>query len=112
MANLMVEKDEPHWSINLKKAIASQLQLDITGWRSELNDAGDGDGGSILFGERHSAPSVVDTFEVRTSSSSSTSLALKLSSHPSLLSTVWRVASSHHRQQRCIRFFNFFSIEK
>jgi hypothetical protein len=91
MANLIVEKDEPHWSINLKKAIASQLQLDITGWRSdaELNDAaaaaaaGDGadaGGSSILFGERHSTPSVVDTFEVRTS------LALKLAFLASLFS--------------------------
>jgi len=93
MANLIVEKDEPHWSINLKKAIASQLQLDITGWRSdaELNDAaaaaaaGDGadaGGSSILFGERHSTPSVVDTFEVRTS------LALKLAFLASLFSFV------------------------
>jgi len=60
MANLIVDVAEPHWSINLKKAIASQLQLDITGWRSEVN------AGSGVFGERHSA--AVDTFEVRTSS--------------------------------------------
>lgn len=56
MVNLIVEKDEPSWSINLKKAVASQLQLDITGSRSEADSTG-------VFGESHSA--AVDTFEVR-----------------------------------------------
>lgn len=30
----MVEKDEPEWCINVKKSLASQLQLDVSGVRS------------------------------------------------------------------------------
>ena len=42
----MVESDDPAWSVNVKKAAASVLQLDVTGVRSGL------DGG--VFGERSS----------------------------------------------------------
>ena len=42
----MVESDEPAWSVNVKKAAASTLQLDVTGVRSAV------DGG--VFGERSS----------------------------------------------------------
>lgn len=42
----MVESDDPAWSVNAKKAVASVLQLDVTGVRSGA------DGG--VFGERSS----------------------------------------------------------
>lgn len=44
---LTVERDEPDWSVNVKKAAASIVQLDVTGVRSAP------DGG--VFGERSSS---------------------------------------------------------
>lgn len=43
----MVETEEPNWSVNMKKAVASHLQLDVSGVRSGV------DGG--VFGERNAA---------------------------------------------------------
>ena len=45
ITNLVVESEEPTWSVNIKKAVASNLQLDVAGVRSGL------DGG--VFGERN-----------------------------------------------------------
>ncbi|XP_057364794.1 uncharacterized protein LOC130685509 [Daphnia carinata] len=49
ITNLVVESEEPTWSVNMKKAVVSNLQLDVAGVRSGL------DGG--VFGER-SVPSL------------------------------------------------------
>jgi len=54
--NLMVENDEPHWSLNVKKAISSLIQLDVTGVRSFAAE-------SAVFGER--SGSLLETYEVR-----------------------------------------------
>ena len=37
ITNLVVESEEPTWSVNIKKAVASNLQLDVSGVRSGLD---------------------------------------------------------------------------
>lgn len=56
MVSLMVETDEPQWSVNVKKAIASLIQLDIAGVRSSASE-------TAVFGERDS---LLETYEVIT----------------------------------------------
>ena len=60
MTGLVVETDEPQWSVNVKKALASHLQLDVTGVRTPADETL---GGAPVFGER-SSNSLLETYEV------------------------------------------------
>ena len=59
IVNLVVENQEPVWSVNMKKAVASHLQLDVSGVRSGVFDGG-------VFGERNAAlnPPGINSLEV------------------------------------------------